>query len=118
MTKAKEVNCILADVHCVNYPVITHSQPAAVRSLQPMMRESPEAIPHLVDAGLDSRPKRLRKFEKRCVETAVVDLEGAHAALTFSGPRTDTLRLFLLGLFQGGFKFGRELKFIFQKVIE
>jgi hypothetical protein len=32
MAEAKEVNYILADIHCVNDPVITHSQPAAVRS--------------------------------------------------------------------------------------
>jgi hypothetical protein len=83
-----------------------------------MVREGPETSSHLVNAGFDSRAKRLRKFEKRSVETAVVDLEGAHAALTFTCPGTHSLRFFILGLFQGGFKFGRELKFIFQKVIE
>lgn len=38
--------------------------------------------------------------------------------LNLACPRAHALRLFLLGLFQGSLKFGRELQFVFQEIVE
>ena len=83
-----------------------------------MVRKSPQTSSHLVDAGFDSRPDICRKLEKRGVEAAVENLEGAHWALALTGSGVDALRLFLLRLFKGSFKLRREFEFVLQKIVE
>ena len=73
---------------------------------------------HLVDPGLDARLKLSGQFEKGAVEPAVEDLERAHQVLNLACPRTGTLRLFLLGLFESRLEFGGELDFVFQEIIK
>lgn len=115
---AEKVDRVLVDIDDVNNAVVAHSKPTAVGPFQAMMRESVQTSAHLVDSGFDSCAEIGRKLEKRSDEAGVENLEGAHQPLNLSCSRTDTLRFFLLGLFEGGLEFGGELKIVLQKVIE
>ena len=118
MTDAEKVNRVLFNIDGVNDAVIAHSKPAAIRAFQTMMWESVQTSAHFVDPSLDACAEMRRKLEKRSVEAGVENLEGAHQPLNLACPTPDTLRFFLLGLFDGGLEFGGELEIVLQKVVK
>jgi len=120
MANSQQMDHVLRGVECVNNAVVADSQTEAAASSEPVMWKSAEAQAHFVNALFNAASDSWGKFEERCIEPRIINLERcAHSRnLRLAHARLQSGFHFSFRIANLRFEFRGEFQLVFHEVIK